>query len=393
MFDILFLLPVAITIIVAVSARVFWDHTNTWTESITQVLLILLIITPVWAVGRYSDAYDTELWNGEITRKQVQRESCPQYWSDSMDGFCTEYNTRRVKDGPPRRVCSRDEKGREKNCRTEQDYKTQYYYIYPWEQKFHMFTNVKVSFDVPRVDRQGAITPPDYVRHYVGEPVADAKPYTNWIRAASANVFYEDGAAEDKYEKIMPAYPLNVYDYGNIDRIVRVGNVPSNPLWNDKLRSVLKVLGPQKQMNVVVVLVDAKIASADFSNALRRYWMGFKKNDAVLFIGLDGENLAWSEVMSWSKRSIFDINMRDDLNSYMGKPIDFMKIMDDLQVIALRDYERREMKEFEYLKDQIPVPTWLTILVFIVSLGGSAGLTLLFSKIDFDPIETLRKRM
>ncbi len=390
MFDILFLLPFAITIVVAIAARIIWEHHFTWLETLAQIVIIMLVIAPVWAFGRYSDAGDTELWNGEIIRKEIDRRSCPTFWQDYTDGFCTEYVTRSVKDGPARRVCDRDEKGRERNCRSVQDYKTQYKYIFSWEQKFYMYTNIKRTYMVPRVDRQGAYTPPDYTAHYVGEPVADAKGYTNWIRAAAANVFYEDGKAEEKYLDILPAYPIGVKGYGYADRIVRVGNVPNPAGLNDQLREVLKTLGPQKQMNAVVVLVDAKIASADFSNALRRYWMGFKKNDVVLFMGFDGNNLAWAEVMSWSKRSIFDVNMRDNLLEYTGKPVDFTRVIGDFKTIALRDYERREMVEFEYLKEQIPVPGWLTFFVFLVSLGGSAGLTLLFHRIDLGSFNRFR---
>lgn len=390
MFDILYLLPIAIAVVVAAVATVFWGHKNTLIEGVAQILIIVLIITPVWFIGRFSDTWDTELWNGEITNKQIERQSCPQYWRDFQDGFCTEYKTRRVKDGLPRKVCTGT--GKDKRCTSVQDYKTQYYYIYPWEQKFWMFTNIKTTYSVPRVDRQGAITPPDYLRHYVGEPASDAKGYTNFIRAASKNIFYEDGDIEDKYKDILPAYPLEVYDYGRVNRVVRVGNVPLAPGLNEKLAEALKTLGPNKQMNAIIVLVDAKLAQADFSNALRRYWMGFKKNDAVVFVGLDGANLAWAEVMSWSKKSIFDIDLRDSLLAYKGKPIDLNTIPANLLTIGLKNYERREMKEFEYLKAQIPVPTWLTILVFIVSLGGSVGLTWLFHNVEFDPIKLINRR-
>lgn len=379
--DITLFIALAAPIIVALVVKFVFHQTITVVEAILQAVIVIAVVSGLWAIGRYSDTGDVELWNGEVTNKQVRRESCPWGWQDWQDGFCTEYNTRRVKDGPPRRVCTEDSKGK-KSCRMEQDYKTQYKYIYPWEQKFYIHTNVKETFYIPRVDPQGARTPPFFARAFIGEPVAARKSYTNWIRGASNSIFHEDGAVEEKYKGKIPQYPNKVYDYYNVDRVVKIGNVDVPNFLNEALRMELKELGPQKQMNALFVIVDAKQFGPDYPYAVRRAWMGFKKNDAVVFLGMEGNVLKWAEVMSWSKKSIFDITLRNDLLTYENKQLDFMFVLSKLTSNAKTFYERRSMKEFEYLKDQIPVPTWLTITVFLLSFGGSAGLTFLFHRVD-----------
>lgn len=387
--DLILFLALLAPVVVALVVKFVLHQSITIIEAITQAVLVCLVVSSIWAIGRYSGAGDVELWNGEVTRKQIQRESCPQYWRDYQDGFCTEYRTRTVEDGPRRQECTGS--GKDKTCRWVQDYKTQYYYIYPWEQKFYIYTNVNTTFNIPRVDAQGAIVPPRYNISFVGDPVAVPKSYSNWVKAASNSIFHEDGQAEAKYKDILPAYPMEIYDTYKVNRIVKVGRVDVPSWLNDVLRAELKQLGPQRQMNVIIVAADARAIGTDFPHAVRRYWQGFKKNDAVIFVGLDGQTLKWANVMSWSKKSIFDVTLRDEILKYEGKTLDFMVVMNKLTSTAMELYERRSMKEFEHLKSQIPVPTWLTIMVLVISFGGSAGLTLLFQRVDFDPIKALSR--
>jgi len=373
--DAILMIAIAIPLIAAIVVRFVFQQTITWLEAAVQSLLVIAIVSGAWAVGRYSGAWDTELWNGEIVKKEIQREDCPWGWRDSTHWFCTEYRTRSVKDG---QTCSTVDG--KTTCRDK--YKTQYKYIYDWEQKFYLYTNVEKTFTIPRVDAQGAKTPPRFSAAYVGEPVAVENGYSNWVRGAVNSLYHEDGAVEEKYKDILPEYPIAVYDYYKVNRVVKVGNVQIHPATNEYLREALKTLGPQRQMNAVLVVVDANVADQSFPYAVRRYWMGFKKNDAVVFVGVKDGNLAWSQVMSWSKKSLFDIALRDKINESIGKPVDYAGVIADLKTIGLQHYERRSMKEFEYLKAMIPVPTWLTILVMVVSLLGTVGLTMLFHRID-----------
>jgi len=377
--DTTLIVALVIPILIAFGARYFLQHTFTWKEFAAQTVAISLIVSLVYMVGRYSDAWDTELWNGQVTAKEIDRRTCQWGWRDFPDSFCTNYYTRQVRDGE---TCTThtDSKGNSRRSCTPR-YKTQYKSVYPWEQKFYVFSNVKETYQIARVDAQGARTPPRYTVAYVGEPVSAAKSYTNWIRAASSNLFYEDGAAEDKYRDILPQYPDKVYDYYRVDRVLGVG-VQFPQGWNVQLSEKLKTLGPKKQMNAIVVLADANKIAPDFAFALRRFWMGFKKNDAVIVVGLDQGNVKWAEVMSWSKKSIFDISMRDYLYSKQDTAFDFTEMLGKLDTFATEYYERREMKEFEYLKSQIPTPTWLTIMLVVLSVGGSIGLTWFFHKED-----------
>jgi hypothetical protein len=387
------IIGIVLPIIVVAFGKILWPDKVTFFEATIAGILVIAMVSIFWATGRFAGAGDTELLNGQVTGKTIKREYCPSGWRDTMDDFCTEYSTRRVKDGPPRKVCSTTGTGdnKRKSCHYVQDYKTQYNYNYPWEQKFFVYTNLNTTFKIDRVDRQGAYTPPLYAQTYISQPASVPHYYDNWIKAASNNIFHQDGKVEEKYKAIMPDYPNFIYDKFKVDRTVRVGNVNA-PIAaiNQRISEVLRELGPKLQMNLIIVLVDTKVAGDDFPYALRRYWQGFKKNDAVVFIGINPDGtLAWNEVMSWSKKSIFDIQLRDSINQNIKKPVNFVEIVDTVHEIAMKSYERREMADFEYLKKEIPVPTWLTILIFVLSIGGSVGLVYVFFHVDFNPFEPL----
>jgi hypothetical protein len=102
--------------------------------------------------------------------------------------------------------------------------------------------------------------------------------------------------------------------------------------------------------------------------------MGFKKNDAVIFIGVNPDkSVNWAEVLSWSKNSIFNIELRDDIRAMKGE-LDLRSVILRLYHIGMDKYERRSMKEFEFLRDQIPTnPFSIGINLFfniLIIVGG-----------------------
>ncbi len=373
-----FLVP----ILVMVVARVVFHHKTTIEESILQVLIPVALIAAIWYPTRYHGASDVELWNGEVIATIPEKRACPTGWRSSQDSFCTEYDTRQVYAGES---CSGT--GKDRTCHSV--YNTEYEYDFPWERRYF----IKTSFDtheVRRIDRQGVKYPPKFSAVNVGDYAAAKNGYSNWLRAAAGNIYFEDGKVEEKYKDYLPAYPIKVYDFYKVDRLVVVGDVTVDRSVNDKIGNILKELGPKKQMNIVMVVADASVLGQDYPYALRKAWFGFKKNDAVIFVGIKDNVLQWAEVMSWSKQSLFNVELRDAILSQLNKPVNFDRILDDTKTIGLTTYERRSMKEFEYLKKDIPIPTLTIVMATLFSIFGSIGLAILFTKVDIQFIP--RKR-
>lgn len=320
----------------------------------------------VWGLSAFNfSAMDTEIWNGEISNKRNIVKECPWGWNRSKDDFCTEYRSKEVYDG---KTCTTDSKTKKKSC--VNNYHTEYKYDYPWEGKWFVYSaNLKESWEIGRVDYQGANEPGEYRQVKIGDPASTTNSYSNWIKAASDSVFHEDGGLEEKYKEFIPEYPIKIYDRFKVDRIVSVGvTIPDIAKHNHRLSVALKQLGPKKQMNAVIVVVDAsKIPNAEYAYAVRRAWNGFKKNDAVTFVGVNAGKIEWAEVLSWSKASIFDVELRDKILADRGKALDLNNVISYIETIGMQSYERRSMKEFEFLKDEIATPMWLIILAAIVN--------------------------
>ncbi|AKF13627.1 hypothetical protein PHIN3_364 [Sinorhizobium phage phiN3] len=309
-------------------------------------------------------ASDVELWNGEISDKRATTQQCPYGWQRFQDGFCTEYRTREVYDG---QTCT----GSGKDRRCVSNYHTEYKYKFDWERRYFIYAEnlKKSSWEVPRIDAQGTQAPPRFQSVKIGDPASIKNRYSNWVRAASDSIFHDDGNLEEKYKELIPEYPIEIYDFFKVDRIVTIGvTIPDIEKYNRRLSEALKQLGPKRQMNAVIVVVDAsKIQNAEYAHAVRRAWKGFKKNDAVVFLGIKDNSIYWAEVLSWSKASIFDVELRDKILGDRDKPLDLNNVISYIENIGMKNYERRSMEEFEFLKEELRTPLWLIFLAVIAN--------------------------
>lgn len=328
---------------------------------------VLLAIT-LMAFNNYATR-DTEVLNGFVTGKEINRFTCPVNTSNPCEnGYDCHCRTVRYS-------CGTDSKGRTQTCtRTECDR----CYKYAWEQNFFVDSSLQGSraYKISRVDDQGAISPPRWLEVKHGDPVSITNSYTNYILGALDSLFTEDGKAEEKYKGKIPAYPLGIYDYYKINRLVTVGNVKlDTKLWNERISDILVQVGPRKQANVVVVVAQG--VDMDFANAVRRVWRGFKKNDIVVFAGVDAAgNMTWTRTMSWSRMSIVNVKIESDvLQQFQGKPLEPVAFTEIIKTHALNHFERRSMQEFEYLADQASLSgtqlgwIWTITLLLVVAMA------------------------
>ena len=314
---------------------------------------------------------DTETLNGFVTGKEIHKFTCPINTSNPCEnGYDCNCHTVTYS-------CGTDSKGNTQYCTREE---CDTCYVYPWEQNFWVDSSLQGerAYKISRVDRQGAITPPRWAQVKHGDPVSITHVYTNYILAAADSLFAEDGKAEEKYKAKIPAYPQQIYDYYKMDRVVTVGKVNiDRKLWNESLSRILVQVGPKKQANAIVVIAEG--VDMDFANAVRRAWRGFKKNDIVVFAGVDAAgNLKWTRTMSWSKASIVNIKMESEiLNRFQDRPLEPVEFINTLKEVSLAHFERRSMQEFEYLKDQASLSgtqiTWILIITVLVLCGSVFG--------------------
>lgn len=229
------------------------------------------------------------------------------------------------------------------------------------------------TFEIDKNDSSSAsiYNMPDNARwaqSYVGEPVAKASRYTNYVQAVRGSLFRPAEAdLKSKFAAMLPEYPINVYDIYHVDRFISVGiSVPNAATWNAKISEMLKTLGPSKQVNVIVVVV--KTDDPNYTYALRDYWHGANKNDVVLVIGsTEYPKITWANVISWTDREIFKTMLRDEIVALETINVDTALTV--LNRTISTEFSRKRMRDFEYLSAEVDPPQWVvTVAVSIVVL-------------------------
>lgn len=318
-------------------AKIIWHTDITVGEVFVNILIGVVVVTSGWAMGRYLEAADVQILNGEVTGKRSEKVSC----SHSYSCNCT-------KNG-----CS--------TC-----------YDHAYDVDWILDTTVgEVKID--RVNRRGTKEPPRFTQALPGDPVAQRSQYTNYIKAAPNSLFnhLENTRAVKQYEGQIPSYPSSIRDYHYVDRFIAHGvSVPDASNWNLELAHTLKRLGTTKQANSVIVVT--KSPSTEFATALNAAWLGGKKNDVVVVIGApEYPKIAWVRVLSWTKNELFKVQLRDALMDL--KEVRREEVLHTLKHHIEKGFERRPMADFEYLKDEIELPTWAVVLLVILSLVASVG--------------------
>lgn len=305
------------------------------------------------AVVYHSSVSDTETWNGFITEKYRDKVGC----EHSYQCNCIE-------------ICSTDSKGYT-TCTQSCSVCFEHDYDYDWVIKTSNDEKVKIS----RVDSQGIGMPLRFQSAYIGEPTAIAHSYVNYIKAAPDTLFRRQGSDASQYK--IPDYP-KIYDYYRQDRILNTSSRLKIDVskW-DRLNDTLNaVVGSPKQANIIMVFTD--VEDSGYIQVLEERWLGGKKNDIVITIGVDqsGKRASWVGVSAWTTREIFKVKLRDHIRE-MPDITDEVKMIQVIQSDVEKYYERKPMADFEYLKSSITPSSTQWILVSVISMIVSAIVSML----------------
>lgn len=334
---------------------------NKWKAKLYFPALMIpgvLVLAVVFFASFSSAVNDIEIWSGVMTGKDRKHDT----YQRSYDCNCRQVQS-----------CSGSGKDRSCTSRTSCDtcYETRYTVEWLLNSNIGQFQVDKEDSGSRRV--YDLPNPPLYSAAQPGDPVSRRNVYTNYIQAVPDTLFKPSAeSTKAQFISMLPPYPDQVYSLYKINRFVQVGlNFPDAQQWSDDISNMLKVLGPQKQVNVIVVV--ARTDDPNYMYALRDAWQGANKNDVVLVIGsVDGVNVAWADVISWTSKEIFKIELRDSVREM--RVIDRTKIIPLISAQITKNFERRRMREFEYLKNEIDPPMWLLGIASILLLAIYGGI-------------------
>lgn len=307
------------------------------------------------AICYYSSVSDTEVWNGTVVSKTRQRVSCT--------------HTHRCN-------CRKDSKGNE-SCDQCPDH--------PYDVDWEVSTSNREVFTIDRIDSQGIEEPSRWRSVRVGEPTSRPHRYTNYIKGSPGTLFRKTGQLE-KYKADIPEYPT-VYDYYRIQRLLASpGLVADSASWNAELDRINADIGAHKQVNAMVLITNKP---RDFFFALEESWLGGKKNDAILVIGVDKQMTPiWVEVLAWTDNQMFKIKLKEEVLS-----LPLITKETTLPIFAqniITHYKRKPMHDFEYLKASIVPTTTQWIISILVSLLVAGGM--IWAMMNTDPFNEIRNR-
>lgn len=322
-------------------------HQDRLLFSIGGLLISSIILGAAFYIGKGSKTADTELWNGEITAKKRIHDQ----YTRSYDCMCTT-----------------DSKG---NTTCQTCYED--HYTVEWM----AYSNIG-DFQIEKLDRttKRVYDTPDnafWVTIKPGDPVAKPHRYTNYIKAVPESLFNPVSASlKEKFKQWIPSYPMSIYDYYKVNRVLPVGVAMRDQwAWNELLSQKLKKLGPAKQANIVVVV--AKTDDHNYFYALQDAWLGGKKNDIVVVIGAPSfpDKASWVEVMALTDKQIFKVQLRDALLELPTLTAD--SVINTIDQHVASSFQRKRMRDFEYLDAEIDPPTWVIVLTIIALILAYCG--------------------
>jgi len=362
-----FLILLVFPIIWPFIAKKIWGHEITWIELGINVGVITLLVSGVWFAGKYGQTVDTEIWNGSIVGKERIHDT----YEQSYECNCSEQ-------------CSGS--GKDRSCTTVCDTCYETHYTVDWNAiATYGLGKEKITLDSEDSTWSSVYDTPDpkiYLDCAAGQPASKSSRYTNYVQAVPDSLF---NMATDTavYMEQVPAYPrvFNIYRY---NRVIDIGSGIHKLVLEDlntRLNEALISLGSKKQVNILVIVTGNTDPS--FRYAVENKWVGGKKNDATIFIGVSNGEIIWTDVMTFALNKgneLYHVMTRDTLKS-VGT-FDSEKIANIIVEKTAKHYDRATMEEFEYLADQIQPATWVIILAIFIAIFGSIGISYVMTRVD-----------
>ena len=313
--------------------------------------VVIAVVAGGYLIALNHRSSDTEIWNGTIARKWQGTEFC----CHSYPCNCHE-------------VCFGS--GKDESCSEHCDTCYEHSHDIGWNA---ITTNGENVYH-DGCNRPGSSAPARWNKIIVGEPTAVEHPYINYIKGNPDSILRRQGYAE-KFKGKIPGYP-QVYDYYRDDTFLPIGvPVLDRKGVSDDLSALNGVFGAAKQVNIILVAVN--VDDPFYAEALRESWLGGKKNDVVVVVGMPRfPEIGWASVISWSKSEDMKIAIRDKLLAL--KSWDGRAVVDILRQEVGNRFVRRRWKDFDYLKSTIEPTVSMQWTLGILGLLLSLGLSIYF---------------
>lgn len=342
----LFLIPIIWVLV----SRFLLKRTITWAEAGIMAATTCLFLFLTFIIAFYHNTSDVQILNGQVTSKEREEVHC----RHSYRCMCVNVCTSNGKTTSCHEVCQ--------TC-----------YHHGYDVDWNVMSTVG-TFSIETIDWQGLKQPPRWTSVRIGEPASRASSYKNYLKAAPQSLFNTKLAGEEAVAKasILPQYP-KVYDYYRVAHAIDINSGITNLVeWDEEIDKALRTLGPNKEVNVNVLFI--KGVGQEYKSVLERAWLGGKKNDVTIIIGVDGDKIMWVDAFSFAHsngNTMVPVQIRDQLMQLKTTSNPKLAVA-RIYLIISKYYVRNEMENYKYLEDEggpsATVIGWL-IFISLVILG------------------------
>jgi hypothetical protein len=341
----------------------------TWKEFLIQEGVLVLVVGVGYWFALKNKSDDVEHWNGVIAKKWQETGSCCHSYSCNCHESCSG-------------------SGNSRSCSTHCE--TCYEHIRDKEW-YATTSNGEMAYE-KKCGRPLWGDPERWEAIVVGEPTSIPHSFTNYVKGNPDSVLRRQGLTAT-WQSELPAYP-EVFDHYRANKVLMSPNISRSnmPLrsWNYQLAELNGSLGAAKQVNVIIVVTKA--ADRIFTQALQEHWLGGKKNDVVLVVGAPNyPDIAWTDVMSWSRSEEMKIEIRDRVQA-LGQ-LDVEKIIPILREEVAGKFVRRKFADFDYLKSTIEPSSFALWFLGILGVLLSVGMWIFFHREDVFGEERFASRL
>lgn len=360
MANFLWLLLIPLTVIAAL--KLILRKTITWLEAGVKAAVVTVVIGVAYGIAMWGNLSDTEILNGQVVKKYSEEVSCSHAYLCNCRSVCSGSGNSRTCST----VCS--------TC-----------YLHPYDKAWRVITTFgRVTIDT--IDPQGLREPPRWTAVMIGEPAAAMNTYRNYVKGAPNSLFNMHAAKteRERHAAVIPPYP-RVYDYYRVAHAINVNtNISNLAEWDAHLDGILRTLGAKKQVNINVIFVTK--FGREYKEIIERAWVGGKKNDVNVIIGVDssGKVIEWVEAFTFGKtrgNELLAVMLRDELQS-IGTTEEPERAVNLIGKLVAENFNRREMAEYEYLKSETAPSATAVGWIIAVSLTIVVGLGIWFHYTD-----------
>ena len=343
-------------IIAAAILVIFWIISKdiTWKEALTQFGVQSLLILAMCSCIKQGRLADSEIVSGRIISKDSAKVHCRHSYQCNCVTVCSGSGKSRS----CHRVCQ--------TC-----------YEHSYDVDWFADTNIDRRIYIDTVNRQGTIEPPRWTSITMGEPASFHHSYENYLKSDPDSLFQYEMSEEEI--KKYPKYPERIYDYYRLNRGIGVK-------IEKELSEVNADIGPAVQANLVMIVTNKPNT---YAKSIQRAWSGAKKNDIVAVMGIDNNhNILWAEIVGISYPD-FKVKLRNVINNHGRLDTNLLPV---IKQAILKDFKRRPMSEFEYLKESYKPTIGEWVFSLVVSLILSIGMGIFFHINDVYPSYSYRRR-